>query len=402
MKLKINRSLNEDTLADVINDFGEQTAKEVKAAAAKLPDRDNLYIESSPDLQKLTGDIEKALNNSYEIAQDIKEQIEIAEEEAAEEGNPAEVDPSRFGFAPNVLITGPAGTGKTARIKAWCKEKGVTLIAKDAKTMDPSDLGGIISRQVDDAGKQLNKATKLTNTEFDQLDTPNTVLFLDELNRAPTDVAGSLLTLIQDHAIPDANSPTGSRILKGFMFTVAAVNPASGEYDVEDLDMAMKTRFGTVSTEYDNLQQLKYLEGKYQKIVNNPKYSKKLRMKNYNKYQIAKALLTSPLFHFDTEPEEEALSGTNYAALNYRSLTNALEASQGDKDKFLEIWNQYCNPNKYEMVEDILSGFVNYDWDDIESDSEFSDIDDKANSVFNGNNPFATDNSWDKISKHLG
>ena len=399
MKIKINKSLNEevlkeDSLQDVINDFDKETAEEVKQAADKLPDRDNLYIESSPDLEHLEGDVEKALGRSLRRARQIQRQIEVEEQEEKV------VDPDHFGFAPNVLIVGPAGTGKTARIKQWCKDNNVNLVFKDAKTMDPSDLGGIISRQVDDAGKQLNKATKLTNTEFDQLDTPDSILFLDELNRAPQEVTGSLLTLIQDHSVVDHSSPSGFRILKGFLFTVAAINPSTGgDYNVDSLDMAMKTRFATVSTEYDNLHQLKYLEGKAQEIVNNPKYSKEDRLETYNRYQIAKKLLTDPRFHFDTEDEEAELDGTNYAALNYRSFTELLNASDGTKEDFLDLWSSYCNPNKYNVVEEILDDYTDFDWEDM-NDEGFSDIDDKANSVFE--NPFKKETSvWDDVEKYL-
>lgn len=393
MKIKINRSLMNEDLGDVVDDFGKEVAKEVKDAAKKLPG-DNLYIESSPELENVNGDVEKALDRALRRARQIQRQIE------AKQRKGEEVDVDHFGFAPNVLIVGPAGTGKTARIKAWCRNNNINLVAKDAKTMDPSDIGGVISRLIDDEGQQTNKATKLTNSEFDILDTPDSVLFLDELNRATSDVAGSLLTLIQDHQVVDHSTESGFRILKGFLFTVAAVNPSDpdgGQYDVQDLDMAMKTRFGTVSTEYDNLHQLKYLEKKAQEIVNDPDYDKQDRLEAYNRYQIAKKLLTDPRFHFDTKEEEEALNGTDSAALNYRSFTELLDATDGTKEEVLELWPQFCNPHKLGVVEEILDDYADFDWDDLD-DSGYADIDDKANSVFD--NPFAEreKSAWDVLS----
>lgn len=393
MKIKINRSLMNEDLGDVVDDFGKEVAKEVKDTAKKLPG-DNLYIESSPELENVNGDVEKALDRALRRARQIQRQIE------AKQRKGEEVDVDHFGFAPNVLIVGPAGTGKTARIKAWCRNNNINLVAKDAKTMDPSDIGGVISRLIDDEGQQTNKATKLTNSEFDILDTPDSVLFLDELNRATSDVAGSLLTLIQDHQVVDHSTESGFRILKGFLFTVAAVNPSDpdgGQYDVQDLDMAMKTRFGTVSTEYDNLHQLKYLEKKAQEIVNDPDYDKQDRLEAYNRYQIAKKLLTDPRFHFDTKEEEEALNGTDSAALNYRSFTELLDATDGTKEEVLELWPQFCNPHKLGVVEEILDDYADFDWDDLD-DSGYADIDDKANSVFD--NPFAEreKSAWDVLS----
>lgn len=392
MKLKVNKSLNEDTLQDVTRELGKEIAAETAEAAKEMQDLGNLHIEAVTEEDAIEGDIEQALNDALSRAREIQQEIEIMEEDDEE------ISPDELGFAQNVLIVGPAGTGKTARVKAWCKANGITLIHKDAKTMDPTDLGGIISRQVDEAGKQLNTATKLTNTEFDQLDTPDTILFLDELNRAPREVAGSLLTLIQDHSIVDHSSPTGFRILKGFLFTVAAVNPSSGEYDVEPLDMAMKTRFGTTEITYDNLHQLQYLTKLYSRVVNNPKQSPENRLKNYNRYQIARKLLTDPRFHFDTAEEEAELEGTDYQALNYRSFTELLNASTG-KDDFLSKWSRFCNPNKYNTVEDILDDYLDYDFEDL-NDEGFADIEDKANSVFN-ENPFTKNDYWSDVQKYL-
>lgn len=400
MKIKLNQRLTEDRLGDVVDDFGVETAKEAQKAAQKMSKLGALTIESDNWADPASGDVERALSNSLEIARENQAIIEAS----ADDDEP--ISPKDLEFAPNVLIVGPAGTGKTARIKAWCRQNGITMVFKDAKTMDPSDLGGIISRQVDDAGNQTNTATKLTNTEFDVLDTPDTILFLDELNRAPSDVAGSLLTLIQDHSVVDHDSPTGYRVLEGFLFTVAAINPSSGEdaegYDTNDLDMAMKTRFGTVSVEYDNMQQLQYLKNKYNKLISNTKLPDNVRLKNYNRYQIAKTLLTSPLFHFDTEEEEAELAGTNDAALNYRSLSNLLQASDGTKEDFLDKWSQFCNPHKLDLVENILDDYVDQSIASLSFDA--ADKNDKANSVFqDGENPFAQrqESAWDKLSSML-
>lgn len=410
MKIKINQKLNEktsvklteDSLSDVIDDFGKETAKEVKEIAQTFDKLGKLQIESEPWAESANGDLESALSASLSQAQRIQRELAIDLEDAEEAGDPDLFDPTEYGFAANVLVVGPAGTGKTARIKKWAKSQkpAVTVIAKDAKTMDPTDLGGIISRLVNDKGEQTNQATKLRNTEFDVLDTPNTILFLDELNRAPDDVAGSLLTLIQDHVVP-SNEGNGTKFLSGFMFTVAAVNPATGEasqgYRTQQLDMAMKTRFGKVSVEYDNLQQLEYLRKYYKRLIEDPRREKEDRIANWNRYQIAKKLLLSPNFHFDSEEEEAELSDTSDSALNYRSLTQLLNNCDGTKEDFLNKWPRFCNPHKTEMVEDILDDYLDYDDSD---DEGYFDIDDKANSVFE--NPLKQNRSiWDDVEKYL-
>jgi len=121
----------------------------------------------------------------------------------------------------NVLFIGLAGAGKTARIRAWAEKNGVNLLVKRAVDMDETDLGGAVAPDM-----QNLRARRLGSAELDALDeVPNSVLFLDELNRARDSVRGSLLTLIQDHTVTDPTQPNGERKLKNFLFTIAAANP---------------------------------------------------------------------------------------------------------------------------------------------------------------------------------
>lgn len=409
MKLKVNKNtLMEDTLGDIANNMGQTAAEETQKALKNLPTSDSLTIVASDDLQQLEGDIEKKLDKSLRRARQVQRQLEADakwREDKIAAGEPEDklpsLDPDHYGFAQNILVVGPAGTGKTARIKAWCKDRKINMVAKDAKTMDPSDLGGIISRLVDENGEQTNRATKLTNSEFDELiNTPDSILFLDELNRASKEVAGSLLTLIQDHAVVDHEVKGGMKLLSGLLFTVAAVNPAGEEdeeqdYGTNELDMAMKSRFGTTATQYDNLMQLKYLESRYMDAVNNPYNSYEDRLENRGRYNIASALLRDPRFHFDSKEEEAELAHTDYSALNYRSLTNLLNYCDGTKEDFLALWKDFCNPHKYEMVEDILDDYYDFDPD-------LEDIDDEANAAL-FDNPYQQQKTvFDTVQSFIG
>ena len=174
------RRLNEDTLEQAVKRDTEKAASEI----------DNEVVVT--DHKKSS--IEKALDKLLKVN---KRQVKNDGDEFV-----------------NLLLIGRAGVGKTAIVKSWAKENGINLISKDAKTLDPTDLGGVVARDADNP----NKATRLSNSEFDKLDEPNTVLFLDEYNRAPSDVRGSLLTLVNDHMVNDETSPSGWRKLKGFLF----------------------------------------------------------------------------------------------------------------------------------------------------------------------------------------
>lgn len=389
MKLKLkNKTLNEDTLKDVIDDFGKEGAEETKKALDKVKGL-HFDIESEPWADENSADIEKALDGALRKSRQFQNWLSIYEQSGEE---PPKNYSKKMGT--NVLLVGPAGTGKTSRVYSWAADRGINVVVKNAQTMDASDLGGIISRMYGEDGKPLNKSTKLTNDEFNILDTPDTVLFLDELNRANSEIRGALLTLIQDHAIVDHDSPTGKSILKGMLFTVAAINPASEGYETDELDMAMKTRFRRKYVEFNNKEHLEYLRKTYGEIINDERLPDEDRIEYYGKYQIAKKLLTDPDFHFDTKEEEEELSGTDYQALNYRSFDELLDACDGTKEDFLDMWSEFCNPMKQELVQGILADYIDFDAEGF-YDDDAEDIDDEANSVFNTG---STGSAWDKIS----
>lgn len=110
--------------------------------------------------------------------------------------------------------------------------------------MTPEALGGIVAR----SSKNPAVATRLGTTEMaDTLDKPNSVLFLDEYNRAKTEIRGAVLTLVQNHLVYDPESDSGYKFLPNFLFTVAAINPANTNYKgAKELDPAEKSRFYTL------------------------------------------------------------------------------------------------------------------------------------------------------------
>lgn len=347
--MKINKVLTEATIEQGAAEYGN----EVKAAA-KAVRADEVITPEEP-----YGVVEEALDDALEAAKEADDFGEIS--------------------GVNVLLIGRGGTGKTARVEAWAKSRGINLVQKDAKTLDPSDLGGIVGRKIGDDGGQLNRATKLSNDEFDKLDQPNSVLFLDELNRAPDDVAGSLLTLINNHTVNDDEEPTGKRVLKGFLFTVAAINPPKPGNKVNELDNPMRSRFGAVEVDSDPEYQLKFFRKHYGELINQMRDSGKVdRIEALQgRLGIAEKLLSDPRFQFDGDEEEDEAQDRGTPVLNARSLTNLLHASKGKKDLFLRKWSNFCNPDKYGIVEDILSDYV--------------DVDDKANDAlkYGDDNPFA-------------
>ena len=359
------RKLNEETLEQAIS---AEDAKETKAVARAMGGAD---IE---EWDGPYGDVEKALDRALKNAR-------RAEKRGKTSGD-------------NILLVGRAGTGKTERVKRWAQQRNINLVFKDAQVMDPTDLGGIIGRDTADP----EYAAKLGNKEFGELDEPNSVLFLDEVNRATPEVIGSLLTLIQNHLILDPKAKGGKRPLKGMLFTIAAMNPYNPAYKgTQQLDTAMRTRFSRINVEAKKEFQAEFFEDYYKKELafaredGDPEEIQTLM----GQLNIARKLMASPDFRFDDDIDEAQAQIDDVPSLNPRTLTETLKACDGTKEDFLTIFMEKCNPAKLEMVEDILEDYI--------------DVDDEANAAlaYGDEDPFAQKkkaekSAWDELkSKNL-
>ena len=298
--------------------------------------------------------------NSLEYVLDRAYQANISKKRREDRGQ----RPSGF---INVLVTGGAGIGKTARVKAWAESKGLNFVDEDAKGMDPADIGGAITP---DRETGLT-AVKLGTTEFDDLDFDEngnySVLFLDEFNRADPQVRGSLLTLINNHTIPDPRVKGHQRYLKGMLFTVIAINPGGADYNTDVLDAAERSRFYIVDMKASNKDSLDYLIKQYKgdlAVEDDPEEIQRIK----GRLNLAMTLLKSKQFVFDDDQDEAIAQENQTNILNPRSLTQALDMSDGTKKDFLDWWNGMCNPTKRGVMETILSNY--------------KDVDNKANSVF--------------------
>lgn len=227
--------------------------------------------------------------------------------------------------------------------------------------MDDIDLGGVISRG---EGDYSNVVQRLASTEFDKLDRPRSVLFLDEYNRAPKSVRTNLLELVNSHVVPDPRTESGQRYLPNFLFTIAAINPPTADYDTDEMDMAEKTRFRNVDITPRSDELLRYLTKELQDQAD--RASSDIRRKRaLGRLQLAQTLLSDKSFEFDSSEDiAKSKESGNGLALNYRTFTNLLFGSDGTKQDFLNNWNEYTNNLKKSMAERILS--------------KYQDIDDKA------------------------
>lgn len=276
---------------------------------------------------------------------------------------------------PNKLFVSQPGAGKTSIIYQWADANDVNIVYKDCKTMDLASLGGILTKPTSPDDPY---AGRLATKEFHSLNEPRTVLFLDELNRAPGNIQGSLLTLINDHVVWDPSQKGEKRYLENFLFTVAAINPPSiKDPALKPLGTAMSNRFKRVFTPGKPHETLRYLRTYYNDLLKQEDDEEMIKQLK-GKLSIAETVLQSPKFEYDTAVDEDNMADDpSYQSLSPRSFVDALENSDGTKQGFLDEWSDWCNYKKKHTIEDILSNYV-----DIEDRANDAIKDDSASSVF--------------------
>ena len=267
------------------------------------------------------------------------------------------------GDYPNLLIEGSAGFAKTAIVEQWAARNGVHLYKKDAGKLAQEQVGGLVGYDPDDP----TMVKELGNKSFYQgLSRPNTVLFLDEYNRATPQIRGLLLKLVNEHVLP--GGPDGDMFLPNLLFTVAAINPASSAYDTNTLDAAERSRFKRIVVTPNAIEHLRWINKELGKELKDAEadgdenWIKEVK----GKIQLANTILKDPRFEYTSlAQEEKMIDNPRFTPTNYRSFYDALDHSDGTKDSFLEQWPTYCDYTQKKTIEDILKNY--------------KDIDDKAN-----------------------
>ena len=173
----------------------------------------------------------------------------------------------------NILLMGPAGTGKTSILREAVAGLGLTMKYYSAATLDPfADLVGIpVPIHATETVKYYRPR------EVDEAD----VIFMDELNRAENKTLNTVFELILNKSINGEKLPKLKAV-------VAAINPVTEEYATDELDLALVDRFHF----YFNVNAeapYAYLKAKYGEAY------ARAAVEVYSDYQISyKASLRSP------------------------------------------------------------------------------------------------------------
>lgn len=155
----------------------------------------------------------------------------------------------------SIFIEGERGIGKTDIIKQVAAEVALELglevntVTLPAAVLEAPDINGL-------GYVELN-ITRFAAPEFLPAGGFG-ILFIDEVNRANTDVQNGLLTLVQDRQIHQ------HKIGDGWLIVGAGnTNANGGNYKVKEFDPALKDRFAYVMISPTSGDLITYLETKY-------------------------------------------------------------------------------------------------------------------------------------------
>ena len=271
----------------------------------------------------------------------------------------------------DLLITGLPGSGKTGITKQWAKDRGVKLFYLNAKN---DDLGAILNGfpvdtiEKDKDGKDVHRVTRSFSKSLDALDEPNSVLFLDEFNRAAPKLRAVLLSLINEHVV-DGDGEDGFRHFDNLLFTVACINPSvptdPGAMDLNDAEMSRFVDSMDWDSQTDDA--LRYIVFHVNKMLKALKPSDENYAYFYKRYHkilnLTNALLGDYRFEFDSRDDLLDLFNDKAKMLNQRAITDALMAHGYNKDKFLnwvDKYSKFLEKDKV-MIHDILDSYVEMD-----------------------------------------
>ncbi len=127
----------------------------------------------------------------------------------------------------SVLLEGSTGIGKSEIAKQIALVRDMQHRILDLKVMDPTDLLGI--PYIVDGRTHFAPPAKLPTTG-------EGILVLEELNRAQPELQQASFQLLTERCIHDYRLPEGWTVW-------ALINPADGEYQVTEMDRALRDRF---------------------------------------------------------------------------------------------------------------------------------------------------------------
>lgn len=141
-----------------------------------------------------------------------------------------------------VLLEGMTGIGKSQIVGEFAAVAGIAMVVLDLSLLEPPDLVGL--PVVRDGRTHYASPAELPTTG-------RGILMLEELNRAEIPVMQPALQLLSARRLHAYELPPG-------WMCVAAVNPDDGDYQVNRLDPALRSRFLQLSVATDRQAWLRW------------------------------------------------------------------------------------------------------------------------------------------------
>lgn len=113
----------------------------------------------------------------------------------------------------NIMISGPTGVGKTARIKSWANDHpDINFVAFDAAILR-------VNRIYTDS---TECDVVFSSDEIDSICKENTVVFVDNYQYIESSVEHELNKFFDNRLIADPRAPEGVRVAENVLFAIVA------------------------------------------------------------------------------------------------------------------------------------------------------------------------------------
>lgn len=268
----------------------------------------------------------------------------------------------------NILFIGEMGSGKTAVIDKWLEDNKLNyyVILPDSAKM-------------------------LVNAEYEALDRPNSVLFLEHFDLAPKEIRANFTGFIKTHTKPTDeeiwtkslelkkkgnlkfvgnegesledvinNSPVFTNPqaekckLNNFLFTIATTWPDSPIYNGYKFDEEELSCFKRVEVVMTPKKMLEYITGEFGRILAEENDSEEIA-EFKGRLNLAQAILRNKNFEFSNDSSKRKKGDR---VICYQNFVMTLLDSDGTKEGFLKAVPSCMGKNALPMIEEILKDYV--------------------------------------------
>ena len=260
-------------------------------------------------------------------------------------------------LAPNLLLEGETGTGKTAITKKWAEENGINLFE-----INVSFFADSTQKTIDMLYGGEEYIRNLSN--------PKTVLFLDNYDLGTEKSRSFFANLVERHVVPTAS---GDVFLPNILFVIAAAWPIPELHPLVEspLTDAEKQKFERYTVECDREEHLRYLNDVYNTSIESAKEEGNKEFVKVYKGRIALAnciLRDERFVYTSSESLKEDYEKTKrlgkkpdpeQGLTTYTSFNTVLSSSDGSKRSFLECWDScFVESKQKPIMEEILRDYI--------------------------------------------